>query len=159
MESPLQFIKSSPTGSRAAPGRRCNVGHFAEWVGSGAGHGPRMLMCWSEMLRLNCQLRLDSEVSDVTKGVKGLAKGRWLRSSRVFFIPSLQWLQIRLKVGLTLYREEGNVSLVIFCHGREAGESHVALFIGPADWVPRLGESSFIERDMGERSQQYSVSP
>lgn len=53
--------------------------------GSGAGHGPGRLMCWLEMLRLNCQLRPDSEVSDVTKGVRGLAKGRWLRSCRVFF--------------------------------------------------------------------------
>lgn len=85
-------------------------------------------MCWLEMLRLNCQLRPDSEVSDVTKGVRGLAKGRWLRSCRVFFFfSSLSQLQVRLKVGLTLHREEGNISLVIFCHGREAGSEQLVL--------------------------------
>lgn len=95
-------------------------------------------MYWSEMLRLNCQLRPDSEVSDVTKGVRGLAKGRWLRSCRFFFIPSHPLLQVRLNIDFTLYREEGNISLVIFSHGIEAGfvirESHMlALFIGSAD--------------------------
>ena len=100
----------------------CGVGG-----GSGAGHGPGRLMCRSEVLRLNCQLRPDSEVSDVTKGVRGLAKGRWLRSCRVFFIPSLSQLQVRLKVGLTLCREEGNISLVLFCHGREAGSEQLVL--------------------------------
>jgi len=55
-------------------GSFCGVGG-----GIGAGHGPGRLMYWSEMLRLNCQLRPDSGVSDVTKGVRGLAKGRWLR--------------------------------------------------------------------------------
>lgn len=105
------------------------MGHFVEWVGgrSGAGHGPGRLMCWSEMLRLSCQLRPDSDVSDVTEGVRGLAKGRWLRSCRVFFIPSLSRLQVRLKVGLTLPREEGSISLVIFCHGQEAGSEQLVI--------------------------------
>lgn len=83
--------------------------------GSGVGHGPLRLMCWSEMLRPNCQLKPDSEVSDVTKGVRGPVKGRWLRSCGCFLLPSLPQLQVRLKVDLTsLYRKEGDMSSVIF---------------------------------------------